>query len=109
MGNGVGDVTDDTFEEKVLQSGKPVLVDFWATWCGPCKMVAPILDEIAEEQSERFSIVRMDVDANPGTATTYGIRSIPTMMLFKGGHRIGSIIGAQPKDALLGRLDEYLT
>ncbi len=87
------DVTDSDFEEKVLKAGKPVLVDFWAAWCGPCKMAEPVLEELMEEYKDKIAVVRMDVDANQGNTQKYGIMSIPTTVLFKDGEEIGRQIG----------------
>ena len=100
-------VTDASFVGDVLQNDKPVLVDFWAEWCGPCKMVAPILDQIAAE-NDGLVIAKLNVDENPQTAASYGITSIPTMSVFKGGQVVKSIVGAKPKAALLADLAEYL-
>ncbi len=94
------DVTDQTFSDEVLGSDKPVLVDFWATWCGPCKMVAPVLEEIASEHGAKLSVAKMDIDANPSTARDYRIMSIPTMILFKDGAPAAAAVGAQPKSKL---------
>lgn len=101
-------VTDTSFAEEVLGSDKPVLVDFWASWCGPCKMVAPVLDEIAEENPEKITIAKMDIDANPQTPRDYKIMSIPTLILFSGGKPVKQIVGAKPKPALLADLAGYL-
>ena len=101
-------VTDDTFSADVLNSDKPVLVDFWAEWCGPCKMVAPVLEEIASEHSEKLQVVKLNIDENPQTARAFGIMSIPTMSVFVGGQVAKSIVGAKPKASLLRELSEYL-
>jgi thioredoxin 1 len=101
-------VTDKTFATEVLGSDKLVLVDFWATWCGPCRMVAPVLEEIAEEYSDTISIAKLDVDENQATARDYQVLSIPTLILFKGGEPVKQIVGAKPKQALLADLADYL-
>lgn len=101
-------VTDASFTADVLQSDKPVLVDFWAEWCGPCKMVAPILDEIASEHGEKLTIAKLNVDENPATSASYGITSIPTMAVFRNGQVVKQIIGAKPKAALLSDLSEFI-
>ena len=107
MANAVA-ATDLNFDAEVLQSTVPVLVDFWATWCGPCKMVAPILDEIAGEYPGRLKVAKVDVDQNPTVASKYGIRSIPTICLFKNGQVVEKIIGAVPKPAILKKIEAHL-
>jgi thioredoxin len=101
-------VTDATFTEDVLQSNKPVLVDYWAVWCGPCRMIAPVLEEIDRNHGEKLQIVKLNVDENPQTAAAYGIVSIPTLNVFQGGQVVKQIVGAKPKAALLKDLNEYL-
>ena len=101
-------VTDDSFAEAVLSSAKPVLVDFWATWCGPCRMVAPVLEEIAAEKAGSLTVAKVDVDANPGTARDFQVVSIPTLILFKDGKPVKRIVGAKGKAALLRELADVL-
>lgn len=93
----VNDVNEDTFETEVLKSEKPVLVDFWATWCGPCKMMSPILTNVAQELHEKIKVVKINVDENDTLSNTYGIRSIPSLLLFKEGEIVGSLIGLSDK------------
>ncbi len=103
-GNNTVNVTESTFDEEVLQSGKPVLVDFWADWCGPCKMIAPVLEEIAEEHQNSLKIAKVNVDENPNLANQFGISAIPTMVLFEGGKVAHKIVGFSGKEALLSKL-----
>lgn len=106
MSENTVDVTDASFAQDVLSNSKPVLVDFWATWCGPCKMVAPVLDEIAKEQADQLRIAKLDVDANPQTAAQFQVVSIPTMILFKDGQPVKRIVGAKGKAALLREISD---
>ena len=101
MSDGVLEVSNDNFESEVVNSEKPVLVDFWAEWCGPCKQIAPAVEEIASEHSDKLKVCKMDVDANRETAVQFGIRSIPTLLIFKNGEVAGSQIGAVSKQQLL--------
>ena len=101
----VGKVSDATFEAEVLKATGPVVVDFWAEWCGPCKMIGPVLDEIAGAMGDKVKIVKLNVDENPGTASKYGIMSIPTLMIFKNGELASRQVGAAPKQ----KLEQWIT
>lgn len=104
----VSAVTDESFEQEVLQSGVPVLVDFWAPWCGPCRMVAPVVEEVATQFEGQVKVVKLDTDQNPNVASQYGIRSIPTLMIFKGGQKVDMVVGAVPKSTIASTLEKYL-
>ena len=108
MGENTVVVTDANFEDEVIQSELPVLVDFWAEWCGPCKMIAPVLDEIASELNGKLTIGKLDVDQNQSTAMAFGVMSIPTLMLFKDGQQVETIVGFQQKAQLLGKIQTHL-
>ncbi|ELX8381086.1 thioredoxin TrxA [Providencia vermicola] len=108
MSNKIIHITDASFETAVLKAGSPVLVDFWAAWCGPCKMIAPILDEVAEEYTGKLTIAKLNIDDNPATAPKYGIRGIPTLLLFKNGSVAATKVGALSKAQLKEFLDENL-
>jgi thioredoxin 1 len=102
------EVTDDTFQAEVIDAEVPVLVDFWAEWCAPCKMIAPIVDALADEYDGKVKFAKMDVDSNPRTPMTYGIRGIPTLLIFSGGSPVDQVVGAVPKAALKGRLEKAI-
>ena len=108
MSEGIAIISDDNFEAEVLQDSTPVLVDFWAQWCGPCKAIAPVLEEIAGEYNGKVKIAKMDVDANPDTPAKFGVRGIPTLMLFKNGAMVQTKVGALSKSQLVAFLDENL-
>ena len=101
-------VTDASFETDVLKSDKPVVVDYWAEWCGPCRMVAPVLEEIASEYSDKIDVVKLNVDDNPTVTQRYGIMNIPTLSVFKDGQVVKEIVGAKPKAALLRELADFI-
>jgi thioredoxin 1 len=103
-------VTDNTFQEQVIEASKekPVLVDFWATWCGPCKMLSPLVEELAGEKSEQLNVAKIDVDENQAVSSQFGIMSIPTLILFKDGRPVKQLVGYMPKARLLSQIEQYL-
>lgn len=108
MSNNIIQLSDSTFEQEVLKSGTPVLVDYWANWCGPCKMIAPLLEEIATEFADRLIVAKLNIDENPGVPPRYGIRGIPTLMLFKAGAVAATKVGALSKSQLTAFLNQNL-
>ena len=109
MADTVADVTDSNFQAEVIESGVPVLVDFWAPWCGPCRMVAPVVEEIAEERGEQIKVVKLNIDENQNTAIQFNVLSIPTLMVFRNGEVAKTIVGAYPKRKLEAELEPALT
>src|SRR5437868_6408047 len=107
MAQNITNTSDASFDTDVLKGSEPILVDFWAEWCGPCKALAPKLEEIAGEMSGKAKIVKLDVDANADTASKYGVRGIPTLVLFKAGKEVGRLVGNQPKDAIVNLLRDH--
>tara|TARA_Y100001968_G_C19376457_1_gene727922 strand:- start:79 stop:396 length:318 start_codon:yes stop_codon:yes gene_type:complete len=102
------EITDSNFKEVVLNSEKPVLVDFWATWCGPCRMIAPIVEELHEELEGKAVIGKVDVDSNSESSANYGVRNIPTLLIFKDGEVVDKLVGAVPKSQILEKLESYM-
>ncbi|MCE2926861.1 MAG: thioredoxin TrxA [Rickettsiales bacterium] len=101
-------IDDNEFEQKVLKSSEPVLVDFWAEWCGPCRQIAPVLDEIAKERAGKITVAKVNIDKNPGTPQKYGVRGIPTLILFKDGQAVSTKVGSLPKSKLVEWIDSVV-
>lgn len=101
------EITDANFDTEVINSDKPVLIDFWAVWCGPCKLIAPVVEEVSKEYEGRFKVGKMDIDNNPNVAMKYGIRSIPTLLIFKDGKVVDQIVGAVPKNVITSKMDAH--
>lgn len=108
MSNNIINSSDASFDQDVLKSDLPVLVDFWAAWCGPCKAIAPILEELADDYAGKVKIVKVDVDSNPSSASRFGIRNIPTLLVFKDGEKVDTAMGLQPKSQLAQLLDQHI-
>ena len=102
------ELNDSNFDEEVVKSDKPVLVDFWAEWCGPCKMIAPSVEKISEEYSDKLKVGKLDVDSNPNISSTFGIRSIPTLLIFKNGSPVDQIVGAVSKEVISAKVDNHI-
>ena len=102
------EITDNSFEQEVINSDTPVLVDFWADWCAPCKMIAPVVEELASEYDGQVKFTKLDIDSNPQSAMAYGVRSIPTLLIFQGGEPVKQVVGAVPKSVLKKNLDETI-
>jgi thioredoxin 1 len=109
MSEFVKEVSDSSFEKDVLESGKPVLVDFWAQWCTPCRMIAPIVESVAQQYGETASVVKLNVDDNPTTAQRYGIKGIPTLILFREGKEVERVVGATSKESITRMIEKYIT
>ncbi len=103
------EITDANFDSEVINSDKPVLIDFWAVWCGPCKLIAPVVEEISNEYTGKFKVGKMDIDNNPNVAMKYGIRSIPTLLIFKDGKVVDQIVGAVPKNVITSKMDAQVS